>query len=146
MRLSLHEESTTLYREANVFFWAKGILKMTYDYINHSIADAAEPPPFQIPRIRFVDAALILAYSDRPNAPQGPGALKHGRVSTVYLAEELIEDPTDNGFFKYIHNGNPVPRKQPNEAANEMAQFLGFTQHVQYDKTGGQVYISDYQG
>ncbi|KAI5990982.1 hypothetical protein EDD15DRAFT_2169762 [Pisolithus albus] len=32
------------------------------------------------------------------------------------------------------------------EEAEEITVFLAFTQHVQYVKTGGQVYISDYQG
>ncbi|KAF8836649.1 hypothetical protein BDN67DRAFT_910765, partial [Paxillus ammoniavirescens] len=107
--------------EANVLDWAKTLLKLMYDYIDQSIDDAKEPPPFEIPRIRFVEAALVMACSDRANAPQGPGVLKPGRVSGVYLAKELIEEPTDNGFFKYIHNGNAVPRKQPNETAYKVA-------------------------
>ena len=125
---------------------------MTYNYIHNCISEATDPPPFDIPQLCFVDAGLICAYAKRPNAPKGPRGLKPGTVSTMYLAEELIMcDPADNpdytpAFIKFIHNGAAAPCLNPGDIGFETAEFLAFTQHVQYTTTGGQVYISDYQG
>ncbi|KAG2134629.1 hypothetical protein BD769DRAFT_1665069 [Suillus cothurnatus] len=46
---SLVDELSKLFREANVLYWAKSLLKLTYDFINHCIASSSEPPPFLIP-------------------------------------------------------------------------------------------------
>ncbi|KAG9315505.1 hypothetical protein JVU11DRAFT_3120 [Chiua virens] len=150
-QLSLTDESTKLFREANVLYWSKALLNTTYNYIHNCISEAADPPPFDIPQLRFVDAGLICAYAERPNAPKGPRAPKPGAVSMMYLAEELImrdftDDPDHTEFIKFIHNGTATPRLEPGEIGFETAKFLAFTQHVQYTTTGGQVYISDYQG
>jgi hypothetical protein len=59
-----------------------------------------------------------------------------------YLVEELI---TDN-FLKYIHNMDCNPMLDPYEVGYEIAEFLACTQHIQYAKTGGLAFISDYQG
>ncbi|KIJ61402.1 hypothetical protein HYDPIDRAFT_96509 [Hydnomerulius pinastri MD-312] len=126
------EEFEKSFREGNVLYWAKSLLKMTYDFIDRALGKAAENPPFDIPRLRFVDAGLVLAYSQRP-------------VSTAYLAEEFISGLEDD-FIKFIHNGEPTPLPDPGEPGYEIAEFLAFTQHVQYSKTGGQAYISNYQG
>ncbi|KIK79236.1 hypothetical protein PAXRUDRAFT_161823, partial [Paxillus rubicundulus Ve08.2h10] len=149
------EEPTKLFHEANILYWLKVLLNMTYNYIHHCISKAADPPPFDIPTLHFVDAGLVLAYGDRPNTSKGPGALKPGTVGTTYLAEELIKfnvsdnasDTGDNsGFIKFIHNGDPTPYPCPGDYGFETVDFLVFMQHVQYSNIGGQVYISDYQG
>jgi len=147
-RYTLKDESNILYCEANVLYWAKSLLKMTYKFIDHAIDNNKVAPPFEIPRVRFVDAGLLLAYSDvsvvtTEGASQA--AKPTGTVSTVYLAEELI--PTlDGDFVKYIHNSDAAPCSFLDRTEDEIAKFLAFTQHMQYVKTGGQVYISDYQG
>ena len=66
--------------------------------------------------------------------------------SVQYFAEELIPTSLEGEFVKYIHNGNAVPCNLFDTKADEIAEFLVFMQHVQYAKTNGQVYISDYQG
>ncbi|KAF8424003.1 hypothetical protein L210DRAFT_3653609 [Boletus edulis BED1] len=142
IRFSMGDESRRLYREANVLYWAMALLDFSYEYIDQCIADAEEPPPFDIPRLRFVEAGLLFAYAaDRADSTQGPGS-KSGTVATTYLAEEII----DGDFFKYIHNGSASPRLFSDPMADDIAEFLAFTQHVQYNKTGGLVYVSDYQG
>jgi len=152
-RYILKDESNLLYREANVLYWAKALLKMTYDFIDCAINNASAPPPFDIPRLCFIDAGLVLAYSsvtvitssntNRTAQPVKPGG---SAVNTMYLAEEFILTPSGKGFKKYIHNGDAVPCDLFDTEADKMAEFLAFTQHVQYTKTDGQVYISDYQG
>ncbi|KAG6370830.1 hypothetical protein JVT61DRAFT_11042 [Boletus reticuloceps] len=72
--------------------------------------------------------------------------MKSGLASSIHLAEEQIPCSNSDGFVKYIHNGSAIPRTFQNAATNDIAQFLAFTQHVQYAKTDRQVYISDYQG
>lgn len=148
MRPSLGEELKRLYREANVLYWTKALLKMTYDYVDCSVQDADKPPPFQVPCLRFVNAGLLLAYAERPNAPSGlfSGKWKAGTLSSVYLAEEVIPTSDADSFVKFIHNGDAAPREHLDPAINEIAKFLSFMQHVQYTKTSGQVYVSDYQG
>jgi len=150
MRPSLGEQAQKLYREANVLYWSKALLKMTYDFIDRCVDKATKPPPFEIPRLRFVDPGLVLAYAERPtNSGPFSGKSNAGSLSSVYLAEEVIpsagEEGTDS-FIKFIHNADAAPRELDDPAANEIAEFLSFTQHVQYTKTGGLVYLSDYQG
>jgi len=148
-RFALKDESNILYCKANVLYWAKALLKMTYEFIDHAIDCAKEPPPFNIPCLCFVDAGLLLAYSNAPAITEGglPLVKTSGIISMMYLGEELIPTPSDGkDFVKYIHNGDAAPCDLLDPDAENIAQFLAFTQHVQYIKTGKQVYISDYQG
>ncbi|KAG2124935.1 hypothetical protein BD769DRAFT_1358589, partial [Suillus cothurnatus] len=128
-----------LFREANVLYWAKALLGLVYDFINHTIADVSDPPPFAIPCVRFVEAGLTLSYSQG----NGKSTLKTGTMCTAFLLEEVIEG---EDFTKFIHNMDPDPLLEPDQDGYDFALFLAFTQHIQYVKTGGLVYISDYQG
>ena len=140
--VNVGDETARLYREANVLYWAIPLLTMVYDYVDTHVAQVKGSPPFNIPRLRFVEAGLLLVYADRPNTAKTMDQAKGRTVGMVYLAEEVI----DGSFFKYIHNGSAALCQLTTPVANEIAQFLSFTQHVQYTKTGGLVYISDYQG
>jgi hypothetical protein len=82
----------------------------------------------------------MLAVKSSNNSIKSPTAVN---VHTPYLAEELI--PSDQPFVKYIHNGDPTPLPEKDEPGYDLAQFLAFTQHIQYIKTGGLAYIADYQ-
>ncbi|KAF8124204.1 hypothetical protein EV363DRAFT_1178386 [Boletus edulis] len=66
--------------------------------------------------------------------------------SAIYLAEELIVTTGSNKFMKFIHNGDASPCKLIHTQASQYTIFLSFMQHIQYIKTDGQVYLSDYQG
>ncbi|KAG6371002.1 hypothetical protein JVT61DRAFT_10721 [Boletus reticuloceps] len=163
-RLSLVEESSKLFHEANCLYWAKALLNLIYNYIHHCVAEASEPPPFNIPEVHFVEAALLLTYSteatnstpDQPQHTQAGTSSKStpGSVTGIYLAEELIDISNESGssnqrptFTKFVHNSDPSPFIQdPGEYGYETAKFLAFTQHIQYVNTTGLVYISDYQG
>ncbi|KAF9232882.1 hypothetical protein BU15DRAFT_67057 [Melanogaster broomeanus] len=141
-RLGIKDELEKLFREANVLYWAKALMTMTYGFIDRALAKATVPPPFEIPQLHFVDAGLVIAFSQVAN---GLKKSKAGTVSAAYLVEEDIQC-SDDDFIKYIHNGDCVPLPEPGEPGHDISQFLVFTQHVQYSKTGGQVYVSDYQG
>ncbi|KAF9218765.1 hypothetical protein BS17DRAFT_681099, partial [Gyrodon lividus] len=105
------EESSKLFCEANILYWAKALLNMTYNYIHHCIADAPEPPPFDIAQICFVNTALVLAYAEKAEGLEQPGAPKlvSGLVTISYLTEELIKLDDDSNFTKFVHNLDPSP-------------------------------------
>ncbi|KAI6009123.1 hypothetical protein EDC04DRAFT_2906734 [Pisolithus marmoratus] len=141
---TLKDECNILYHKANALYWAKALLQMTYQFVDHAVEDALVPPPFEIPHLHFIDARLIFAYSDvLPTT--GQSARTGSAVNVAYLVEEFIPMSSDK-FVKYIHNSNAEPCFLVDRKAEAIAEFLAFTQHVQYIKTGGQVYISDYQG
>ena len=143
VRFSLADELPKLHCEANTLYWAKALLTMTYDFIDGAIAHSRKLPPFDIPRLRFVEAGLALAHSQPTKAP-----VKGKSSSTlcgVYLLEEKIEGGS-TVFTKFIHNMDCGPSLDEGEEGYGVAQFLAFTQHVQYIQTSKLVFISDYQG
>jgi hypothetical protein len=153
-RFPVVDELPKLFREANVLYWASSLLQLTYDFIDHRRATYC-PPPFPVPRVRFVQAGLALAFVQGQAviaAPSGklgsksimPG-LKPCPIRAAYLLEELI-DGGDDAFVKFIHNMDADPLLDELDYGYDLAVFFAFTQHVQYVKTGGLAFISDYQG
>ena len=134
----LAQELLKLFREANVLYWAKSLMQVTYKFIDHCIQNTVDVPLIEIPRLCFVEAGLALAHSHI-----GKGGA--GTTTGAYLLEELIECES-GGFTKFIHNVDCSPLLEPGDDGYEITEFLVFTQHVQYMKTKGQAYISDYQG
>lgn len=98
-----------------------------------------DPPPFSIPHVRFIEAGLALSYTQGSSK----STIKTGVPRAGFLLEEVIDD---KDFTKFIHNMDLNPLLDPDQDGYDFAQFLAFTQHVQYTKTGGLVFISDYQG
>ncbi|KAG1792078.1 uncharacterized protein HD556DRAFT_1239920, partial [Suillus plorans] len=121
--------------------WSKSLLKLTYDFIDRSIASSPEPPLFAVPRVQFVEAGLALCHNQASSKPRA----KTGSTWAVFLLEELIEG-SDDMFVKFIHNMNANPLLNELDYGYDMAEFFVFTQHVQYVKTGKLAFISDYQG
>ena len=138
--LGVREESEKLFCKANVLYWVKALFKLTEDFIAKRIVRVQDPPPFMIPSVCFVNAALAFQYP--PGPARGPRALV---IDCAYLCEEEIED-AEMSFIKLTHNSNCVPLLKPGELGYEVAQFLTFTQHIQYLKMKGSAYVSDYQG
>lgn len=140
-RYALADELPKLFRKANVLYWFKSLLQLMYDFIDHSIASSPEPPPFVVPRVRFVEAGLALCYSQGGSK----SGAKTGSMQAAFLLEELIEGGDDT-FLKFIHNMDANPLLDELDYGYDMAEFFAFTQHVQYVKTGQLAFISDYQG
>ncbi|KAG2043748.1 hypothetical protein BDR03DRAFT_850993 [Suillus americanus] len=134
---ALTDELKQLLKESNVLYWAKALLDFTYEYIDYCINAASTPPSFQIPRVCFVEAGIALAFSHHSS-----------NIQAVYLLEERVTfDPTgDETFTKFIHNKDCGPSLDEDEYGYDLAVFLAFTQHIQYAKTEGLAFISDYQG
>ncbi|KAG1760646.1 hypothetical protein EDD22DRAFT_848322 [Suillus occidentalis] len=143
-RFSSVDEIAKLFKEANVLYWSRSLLQLTYAFIDRCIAASDEPPPFNIPRVRFIDAGLAFSYSQRDSKPTRAGS-KTGSTCAGYLVEELIEGGSD-AFLKFIHNMDANPLLDEDDYRYKVASFFAFTQHVQYVKTGGLAFISDYQG
>ncbi|KAG2344992.1 hypothetical protein BDR05DRAFT_856565, partial [Suillus weaverae] len=101
-RYSLVDEISRLFKEANILYWAKSLLKLTYDFIDRCVASSSEPPPFPIPRVHFVEGGLALAYGDRK-----PGG-KTGSTRAVFLLEEFIDSDGED-FVKFIHDMDANP-------------------------------------
>jgi hypothetical protein len=145
-RYVIADELPKLFREANVLYWASSLLQFSYDFIDHCISRSTEPPPFRVPRLRFVDAGLALSYAQTvPETSTGNQSTKLCSPRAGFLIEELI-DNNDTSFTKYIHNMDCNPMLEPEDFGYDIAEFLSFTQHIQYVKTGGLAFISDFQG
>jgi len=108
-RYTIADELPKPFREANVLYWASSLLTFAYEYIDHCISASSEPPPFYIPRLRFVEASLALSYN-QVHLAGGPGQ-KSKLLSprAAFLVEELISGT----FIKYIHNMDCNPLLQP---------------------------------
>lgn len=140
-RFNYADESRKVLTEATLLGWADSLLRFAYAFIHDFIADKKPAePPFPIPLLRFVKAAI--AYSEKPlvNAPGTSSGTSH---RAAYLLEELLPD---HPFIKYIHNSEAVPLQDINELGHDIGVFLCFIQHVQFVHTHGQAYISDFQG
>ncbi|KAJ6607727.1 hypothetical protein B0H10DRAFT_2439417 [Mycena sp. CBHHK59/15] len=110
------DEFRKILMEANVFQWAVSIMTFTYSFIEHFLEKSPNPLPFPSPR-------------------------------SVSFMQELIDEER-NGFYKFINNDSAVPVLLPAAvpSLSALAEFLAFTQHVQYYKSGGMVYLLDLQG
>ncbi|KAG0706908.1 hypothetical protein DFH29DRAFT_995495 [Suillus ampliporus] len=139
-RYTISDELPKLFKEANMLYWARALLTFSYKYIDHCVSNASEPPPFHIPRLRFVKAGLALSHDQVQPGHKSKSLTRMPRAG--YLVEELITDD----FLKYIHNMDCNPMLDPYKVGYEIAAFLACTQHIQYAKTGGLAFISDYQG
>ncbi|KAJ7487093.1 hypothetical protein FB451DRAFT_1026091, partial [Mycena latifolia] len=137
-RLIPADEFRKTVMEANVLLWAISIMTFTYSFIQHFIDNSPHNPPFDIPAVHFVRAGVAVVHE------QATGPVINARAR-AYLIEELIDEEHD-GFHKFINNGSAVPVLTTNKSLSVLADFLSFTQHVQFYKTGGMVYISDLQG
>ncbi|KAG1732589.1 hypothetical protein EDB19DRAFT_1831293 [Suillus lakei] len=144
-RYAVADEIPKLFQEANVLYWAGPLLEFAYNYIDHCIARSTDPPPFTIPQLRFVEAGLALSYSQAPRSDLNQKS-KGCPPRAGFLLEELIGDDDSRNFIKYIHNMDCNPLLDPDEFSYDIAAFLACTQHIQYTKTGGLAFISDYQG
>jgi hypothetical protein len=124
--------------ELKCIIWAQALLQLAYDYIK-KFDDVNGPPPphlINLPQFRFVHAALAVE--------QG----KPSRDARAFLLEEEIDEEMEGKFRKYFNNTSPVPCQFiENITANILrADFLAFTQHLQFWKTGKLVFVADYQG
>ena len=87
--------------------------------------------------MRYVQAGLAIEVSKDPAGTD--------RQNT-YLLEEFIDSEDPGWFVKYLNNNSAEPHKFKDEERSIRAEFLSFSQHVQFIETGSQAYLSDLQG
>lgn len=123
------EQLTT---ELNCIGWGSALMASVYDF-TASCASHLGPPPFDIPQMRFVQCGL---------------ALDMGNDRTAFLLEEHIDSIAANGswFVKYVNNSSAKPHVFSNTEKTHRATFLSFAQHVQFWRTNGLAFVSDFQG
>ncbi|KZT56391.1 hypothetical protein CALCODRAFT_483971 [Calocera cornea HHB12733] len=145
VRVGKAKEEQELAGELTNLIWGQALLSLAYSLIDDFKASAT---PNQlagllpIPTVRFVKSGLFRVTQAQPSKEKS----KPSRQHQTYLIEERIgtaEAPAH--FVKYIHNSSPSPRCLLG-AEGDISEFLSFTQHAQFQKTNGLVYVSDYQG
>jgi hypothetical protein len=122
--------------ELRCLAWGHVLLLLVYDFVRRFIRDRGTQPPFTIPKVSFVKAALAMSSSSRSQS---------GGDRDLYLLEQCI-GASEGKFRKYINNRATIPTEFDNLEDNNRAEFLAFTQHYQYYKTHKMVFVSDYQG
>ncbi|KAJ7805704.1 hypothetical protein B0H14DRAFT_2611057 [Mycena olivaceomarginata] len=123
-------QAKVLTMELQCLSWARVLLRIVYHFVQRFIR-MHNHPPFTIPQLVFVDAALAMI----------PGPDKD-----LYLLEQCITDNNEGKFRKYINNRAAIPTIFENDDDKERAEFLAFSQHYQYLKTHKMLFVSDYQG
>lgn len=133
-RVNGRHELDALTVECNCVKWASIMLDLTYQFIAREIKTLGNPP-LPIPALRFT-RVMIAIVQDHP-------------TEKVFLIEEWIDtDGSERPFIKYLGNQylqSCVSDDAPPEA-HEIANFLTFAQHVQWEKSQFSAFTSDYQG
>ncbi|KAG6849216.1 hypothetical protein H0H93_010410 [Arthromyces matolae] len=130
--------------EANMLYWGSSLMSLGYAFIISYLATQPQRPEFEIPQLRFVKAGVAVSHDRKGAQKISGGAPKGTELKRAYLLEEYIDEKDE--FVKYISNGSAVPCLDIDHPLYNIAEFLSFIQHVQYSKTGGIVYVSDFQG
>ncbi len=126
--LSLVDEGRLVVVEANMLAWAHSLLNFSYRFIDHRLETIGRPS-FPIPRLRFVEGAIVFPQRDIDSKTVAPISNR-----AVYLLEEIIHKE-ELPFLKYIHNSSAAPLQDPGEEGYDTGVFLCFIQHLQYVKT-----------
>lgn len=123
-----------LLQELVVHEWANTLFQFTYNFLDeyHQKDGAPSESLFKIPRLRYVRCALAcLSASD---------------ANKCFLVEEMISKDSEGPFIKYINNASGEILDEVPKDRLEIAQFLSFAQHQQYEATGGLAFVTDFQG
>jgi len=130
-------QAEMLTMELNCIGWASALMTCVYDFMKESEA-VVGLPTFDVPHMQYVQCGLAISK------PEG-----HRAGHTAYLIEEYIDTDKTSGknwFVKYLNNSSARPRQFEDRRQTLRAEFLSFAQHVQYWKTEGLAFVSDFQG
>ncbi|CAK5277258.1 unnamed protein product [Mycena citricolor] len=138
-RFDVKNEFRLTVSEGNLLLWAISLFDFSLSFVHSCLQTIGTPPSTLIvPDIRFVEGGVALVH----DITTGPNVQVASSLRQSLLIEELIPSP----FVKFVHNRAPVPHLTVTHELYYIAEFLCFTQHIQYEKSGGLVFISDYQG
>ena len=135
-RLDGRYELSHFFDKCNSIRWASILLDLTYKFVAREIEKKGQSPAHPIPKLCFT--STMVAIINEANAKE-----------KAFLIEKWIHiDDEDCQFVKYIDNQYPMSRltfTSPPKAF-DIAEFLLFAQHVQWQKTNFAAFTSDYQG
>jgi hypothetical protein len=145
-RLTVTDEQHAVTGEAKLLVWANALMEFAYDFIFHYAQTNNAPPGVEdfmsvIPFFRFVDAGVAIVVKPLETTSAGRPTTQRA----TYLLEEMLPG-TPAEFVKYMNNSNATTILDRDDLDYELAEFLMFMQHVQYQITHGTAYISDFQG
>ncbi|KAJ7767592.1 hypothetical protein B0H14DRAFT_2402736 [Mycena olivaceomarginata] len=140
-RFPYADEYSKTVQEANLLYWASSLMDFAYSAMALCVSNANKPPPFTIPQLRFVHAGVAVSHDQA----SGTNISNTSSIQRTYLVEEFIHSGSD-GFTKFVHNGSANLLVDHDDPRFEIAEFLCFMQNMQYFKTDGTVFVSDFQG
>jgi len=115
--------------EINCLRWTSALMGIVYDFIDKYI-ELHGKSSFAILKMHFIKNALAIVDT----------------THKTYMVEEVIDEAVDGVFVKYIGNGSMKPFEFLGEATAYRAEFLAFSQHMQYLKMKSLAFIGDFQG
>ncbi|KIM36153.1 hypothetical protein M413DRAFT_449355 [Hebeloma cylindrosporum] len=130
-------QAEMLTMELNCIGWASALMTCVYDFMKESETGTGSPT-FDVPHMQYVQCGLAISKPDG-----------HHAGHTAYLLEEYIDTDNTSGknwFVKYLNNSSARPRQFDDPRQTLRAEFLSFAQHVQFWKTEGLAFVSDFQG
>ena len=125
-----HSQLTKLTAELNCLRWESALMGIVYNFINEHETNTGHSPSFLIPKMDFVKSVLAISETDQE----------------VFLLEEVINEEVEGPFIKYIGNGSVTPYNFLKGDEHRQGEFLSFCQHVQFLKTKGLAFFSNFQG
>jgi hypothetical protein len=134
IRLKGREELKKLSIKCNCLQWASILLDLTYQFINCEVKKKGKPP-LNIPELHFACAMIAI--------------VRQQSKQKAFLVEEWLDLGIDgHAFQKYLTNHflKSCVSYTAAPKVHTIAEFLIFAQHVQWEKTSGLAFISDYQG
>lgn len=134
-RLTNDGERVAILWEANTYLWASALHEMSVAVVM-DIAQTLVSPPMPIPDLQFVE--VVVVQKTRPVSVK-----RNAWTGLTTLAEQLLPKGT---FWKYIANGQPRPIDNLPEVQQDIALYLCFLQHIQYQYTEQSAFVSNYQG
>lgn len=135
--LDVDEQVTKVWTEVNMVKWASALMRVVELFVDEKDKAFGKKPPFAIPFMRYVDMSLAVAT-------EKPTDKKTRRFAC--LLEPWLDEETEGPFRKYMGNGSAVPCEMTSEADVHRSLYLSFSQHVQYIKTNGLLFLADFQG
>lgn len=124
-------ELSRIWLEVLCLKWGSAALSMVYHWMERQ-QRMLELSEITFPQMIFVRSMMAVATI--------------GSESRTFLIEEFIDFHTEGPFIKYINNALPHPNEILVDDDLDRAEFLCFTQHVQWLKTHQMMFTSDYQG
>lgn len=131
------KQLTWLSDDIKCMVWANAMQKLVVDFIQLCfLEENTLQYELDIPKFSFVAGALGVETKSDNDKKKPP----------TWIIEERVDEEVEGPWRKYVNNDRPRPIKMKNSKDQTRAEFLCFSQHVQYMLTNKSAFVSDYQG